>query len=180
MAAMRAGDVLIGVASSGVHSNGYSLVRKVVVDRTRPTIRRRRSRKDMSLGEALLTPTRLYVKSALAAIHTGAVKGLAHITGGGITENLPRVLPNTVGAEVDLGTWKLPPVFGWLMREASIDEREMLRTFNCGVGLIAIVDAARADDVIAAFNANGECAFKIGAVVSGGGQPKVRYRETLG
>jgi phosphoribosylformylglycinamidine cyclo-ligase len=174
---MRAGDVLIGVASSGVHSNGYSLVRRVVevkraaYDAPAPFAR------EVTLGEALLTPTRLYVRSALAAIGTGAVKGLAHITGGGITENLPRVFPDGMGAEIDLTSWRMPPVFGWLMKEAGILEREMLRTFNCGIGLIAVVDAARADDVIAAFNANGERAVRIGVLSAG--DAAVTYRGSL-
>ena len=97
----------------------------------------RRSRRQ-ALGEALLTPTRLYVKSALEAIRTGGVKGLAHITGGGITENMPRALPKGLDAEIDLDSWTPPPVFGWLARSAGIEEREMLRTFNCGIGLIAV------------------------------------------
>jgi phosphoribosylformylglycinamidine cyclo-ligase len=176
---MRAGDVLIGVASSGVHANGFSLVRKIVsaahahYDIGAPFAR------DMKLGEALLTPTRLYVRSALAAIRTGGLKGLAHITGGGITGNLPRALPDGLDAEVDLGSWKMTPVFGWLMKEAGIDEGEMLRTFNCGIGLIAVTDAARADDVIAAFNSNGERVMRIGTLVAGKGEAAVKYRGAL-
>jgi phosphoribosylformylglycinamidine cyclo-ligase len=177
--AMREGDVLIGVASSGVHSNGYSLVRRIVsaahahYDVGAPFAR------EMKLGEALLAPTRLYVKSALAAIKSGGVKGLAHITGGGITGNLPRALPDNLDAEVDLSSWTMPPVFGWLMKEAGIDETEMLRTFNCGIGLVAVVDAPRADDVIAAFNANGERAMRIGSLVAGAGEAAVKYRGAL-
>jgi phosphoribosylformylglycinamidine cyclo-ligase len=177
---MRAGDVLIGVASSGVHSNGYSLVRKVVthaglgLDAAAPFA------SGISLGEVLLTPTRLYVKSALAAIARGGVKGLAHITGGGITGNLPRVLPAGLDAEVDLSAWPLAPVFVWLAREAGLPDSEMLRIFNCGVGLIAVVDATRASDVVAAFNETGERAFAIGTLVPGeGGDPAVRYRGAL-
>jgi phosphoribosylformylglycinamidine cyclo-ligase len=133
----------------------------------------------MKLGEALLAPTRLYVKSALGAIRAGGVKGLAHITGGGITGNLPRALPDGLDAVVDLSSWKMPPVFGWLMKEAGIDESEMLRTFNCGVGMIAVVDSARADDVVAAFNSNGERALRIGSLVAGSGAAAVKYRSTL-
>ena len=115
---MSAGDVLIGVASSGVHSNGYSLVRKVV-EKSGLALERapRLSRPARTLGEALLTPTRLYVKSALEAIRAGGVKGFAHITGGGITENLPRALPDGLDAEVDLDRWTPPPVFGWLAQD---------------------------------------------------------------
>ncbi len=177
---MRAGDSLIGIASSGVHSNGYSLVRKVVersgvrLDQPAPFAA------GMNLGEALLTPTRLYVKSALAAIGRGGVKGLAHITGGGITGNLPRVLPAGLDGEVDLSAWRLPQVFGWLAREAALPDDEMLRTFNCGVGMIVVADSADAMDVIAAFNEAGERAFAIGTLVTGeGGESTVRYRGAL-
>jgi phosphoribosylformylglycinamidine cyclo-ligase len=177
---MRAGDVLIGVASSGVHSNGYSLVRKVVeltglrLDSPAPFLA------GAKLGEALLTPTRLYVKAALAAIKRGGVKGLAHITGGGITGNLPRALPAGLDAGVDLSAWKLPPVFQWLAREAGLSEAEMLRTFNCGIGLIVVANPANAADVAAAFVDAGERAFPIGAVVaSSSPEPEVRYRGSL-
>ena len=133
-----------------------------------------------TLGDALLTPTRLYVKPALAAIRRGGIKGLAHITGGGVTENLPRVLPEKFDAEINLESWRLPPVFGWLAREAGLPEREMLRTFNCGVGLIVVADAARAADVIASFNAEGETAFVIGKLQSAeGSEPAVRYAGSL-
>jgi phosphoribosylformylglycinamidine cyclo-ligase len=177
---MREGDVLIGVASSGVHSNGYSLVRKVVamtgalLSSPAPFIG------GTTLGDALLTPTQLYVKSALAAIRAGGIKGLAHITGGGVTENLPRVLPPKLDAEIDLDSWRLPPVFGWLAREAGLPESEMLRTFNCGIGLIVVADTAHASDVIASFNAAGETAFIIGGLQSAeGSEPAVRYTGTL-
>jgi phosphoribosylformylglycinamidine cyclo-ligase len=174
---MRAGDVLIGVASSGVHSNGYSLVRRVV-ELTGLSLTSGAPFADgMSLGEALLTPTRLYVRAALAAIGRGGVKGLAHITGGGITGNLPRVLPAGLDAQVDLSAWTLPSVFRWLAHEAGLPEAEMLRTFNCGVGLIVVADAMRASDVIATFDACGERAFAIGETVSSDGpEPQVRYR----
>src|ERR1700742_1303385 len=150
-AEMIPGDVLIGVASSGVHSNGYSLVRKLVEKSGlawdaeapfAPGVRR---------GEALLAPTRLYVKSALEALRVGGVKGFAHITGGGITENLPRALPEGLNAEVDLESWTPPGVFGWLARTAGIAAPEMLRTFNCGVGMIAVVSEKCSGHVIEAF-----------------------------
>jgi phosphoribosylformylglycinamidine cyclo-ligase len=178
-AAMRAGDVLIGVSSSGVHSNGYSLVRRVVehigvsYDSFAPFAH------PMTLGEALMLPTRLYVKSALAAIRAGGVKGFAHITGGGITENTPRALPRGLDAEIDLDSWTPPGVFGWLARSASIVPDEMLRTFNCGIGLIAVVDEKHAGTVIEAFQHNGEKAARIGALVPGEGEAKVRYRGRL-
>jgi phosphoribosylformylglycinamidine cyclo-ligase len=176
---MHAGDVLIGVASSGVHSNGFSLVRKVVeksgLDYAAPAP----FAPGKSLGEALLTPTQLYVKSALAAIATGKVKGLAHITGGGITENTPRALPAGLDAEVDLDGFKLPPVFAWLQRTAAIATDEMLRTFNCGIGLVVIADATSQDDIVAAFAAHGQSACRIGQLAAGSGDARVRYRGTL-
>src|SRR5882762_9606162 len=175
--AMKAGDVLIGVASSGVHSNGYSLVRKVIELTGLSLSSPAPFAEGSSVGEALLTPTRLYVSSALAAIRTGGVKGLAHITGGGISENLPRVLPAGLDAEIDLTLWHVPPVFAWLAREAGLPQAEMLRTFNCGVGLIAVADHARATEMIAAFDTCGERAFVIGALVPAQGpEPAVRYR----
>lgn len=176
---MRAGHIVIGVASSGVHSNGYSLVRRVVsatglsYDAPAPFA------KDMSLGEALLTPTELYVKSALAAIKAGGTLGLAHITGGGITDNLPRALPEHMDAEIDLDAWRPKPVFGWLAKSAGIEEREMLRTFNCGLGLVAIVPRNGVDDAIAAFENHGQEATVIGKLIEGEGESKVVYRGKL-
>src|SRR4029079_12792094 len=172
--------VLIGVASSGVHSNGYSLVRKVVELTGAPLTSPAPFAPDMNLGDALLTPTRLYVKSGLAAIARGGIKGLAHITGSGITGNLPRVLPEGLDAEVNLASWPLLPVFRWLAQEAGLPDAEMLQTFNCGIGLIAVADPARSADVIAAFNENGERAFVIGKLVpSTGAESIVHYRGNL-
>jgi len=177
---MREGDALIGVASSGVHSNGYSLVRKVVTMTGASLAAPAGFTGNTALGDALLTPTRLYVRSALAAIRSGGVKGLAHITGGGVTENVPRVLPQTLDAEIDLSSWELPSVFRWLSHEAGLPASEMLRTFNCGVGLIAVADAARASDVIAAFKGAGENAFVIGKLTRAAGpEPAVRYTGSL-
>ncbi len=176
---IKAGDLLIGVASSGLHSNGYSLVRRIVSDAGHTYDAPSPFAIDRTLGESLLVPTKLYVKSALAAIHTGSVKALAHITGGGITENLPRVLPDNVDADIDLATWALPPVFSWLAKTAGISEREMLRTFNCGIGLIAVVAAGEADSVTAAFRAAGETVCTIGRLVAGDGEANIRYRGKL-
>jgi len=177
---MKEGDVVVGVASSGAHSNGFSLVRRVAGASGLSYARPAPFAKDRSLGEALLAPTRLYVKSALAAIRTGHVKGLAHITGGGLTENLPRVLPDGLDAEIDLSAWKLPGVFAWLAREAGLDAPEMLRTFNCGVGLVAICAAGHESAVIAAFEQAGESAFRIGALAPAREtDPKVRYNGAL-
>jgi phosphoribosylformylglycinamidine cyclo-ligase len=178
--AMGAGDVLIGIASSGVHSNGYSLVRKVIELSGLGLFSPAPFDQRISLGEALLVPTRLYVKSSLTAIAQGGVKGLAHITGGGITGNLPRVLPAGLDAEIDLSAWPLAPVFTWLAQEAGIPETELLRTFNCGVGLIAVVDCNKAADVTAIFNETGEQAFPIGTLVpSESAASVVRYHGAL-
>jgi phosphoribosylformylglycinamidine cyclo-ligase len=163
-----AGDVLLGLASDGVHSNGYSLVRKTVEvaglswDAPAPFAA-------APLGEALLTPTRLYVRPALAAIRAGGVHGLAHITGGGLTENLPRVLPEGLGARIDLSAWALPPVFGWLARTAGLAEAELLKTYNAGIGLIAVVAADRAGAIADLLGAMGETVFRIGHVEPGQG-----------
>jgi phosphoribosylformylglycinamidine cyclo-ligase len=164
---MKCGDTVIGIASSGVHSNGYSLVRKVIeasgvaLDAPAPYDANR------SLGEALLTPTRLYVKSCLAAIReTGAVKALAHITGGGFPDNIPRVLSEGLAIELDLSRVTALPVFKWLANTGRIAEEEMLRTFNCGVGMIAVVEAAQADAVVATLTRLGETATPLGQVVA--------------
>ncbi|WP_170402879.1 phosphoribosylformylglycinamidine cyclo-ligase [Ruegeria arenilitoris] len=167
-AGVQAGDVLLGLASDGVHSNGYSLVRKLVQisglgwDADSPFC-------DGPLGEALLTPTRLYVKPALAAIRAGGVHALAHITGGGLTENLPRVLPDDLGTQIDLNAWDLPPVFRWMAETGGIAEAEMLKTFNCGIGMIVVCAADRADDLAALLTDAGESVARIGSVTEGAG-----------
>jgi phosphoribosylformylglycinamidine cyclo-ligase len=162
------GDILLGLASDGVHSNGYSLVRKVV----------ERAGLDWdapcpfgagALGAALLTPTRLYVRPALAAIRAGGVRGLAHVTGGGLTENVPRVLPDGLGVRIDLDAWTLPPVFGWLMQAGGVAEAEMLKSFNCGVGLVLVVAPDRAEAVAALLAEAGETVIPLGRVEAGQG-----------
>jgi phosphoribosylformylglycinamidine cyclo-ligase len=169
------GDVLLGLASNGVHSNGYSFVRKVVEmsglswDDAAPF-------GDASLGEELLAPTRLYVKQTLAAVRAGGVHGLAHITGGGLTENLPRVLPEGLGADIDLSAWELPAVFRWLAETAGMAESELLKTFNSGIGMIVVVAADRADAIAEVLTAEGETVTKIGTVTAGEG---VRYSGKL-
>lgn len=163
-----AGDVLLGLSSDGVHSNGYSLVRKLVEmsglgwESACPW-------QDGSLGAALLTPTRLYVKPALDAIRAGGVHALAHITGGGLTENLPRVLPEGMGAQIDLDSWQLPGVFHWLANQGGMAEAEMLKTFNCGLGMIMSVDAEKADELTKVLRASGETVHKIGQVTAAPG-----------
>src|SRR5258706_10269803 len=177
--AMKAGDVLIGVASSGVHSNGYSLVRKVVEKSGLTLGADAPFASGKNFGEALLSTTRLYVRAALEAIRTGGVKGLAHITGGGITDNLPRCLPEGLDAEVDLSAVAVLPVFQWLAKQAGIAEREMLRTFNCGIGLVAVADEKNAGHVIDAFQEAGDHATRIGTLIKGDGEAKVVYRGAL-
>ena len=171
-----AGDVLLGLASSGVHSNGYSLVRKVVEkaglawgDPCPFAVG--------TVGEVLLAPTRLYVKQALAAVRAGGVHALAHITGGGLTENLPRVLPEGLGAVIDLNAWRLPPVFAWLTETAGLSQPELLKTFNCGIGMIAVVAADRAAPLTALLQAEGETVIPLGQIEPGQG---VRYQGVLG
>ncbi|MCV2880932.1 phosphoribosylformylglycinamidine cyclo-ligase [Actibacterium sp. XHP0104] len=169
------GDVLLGLGSNGVHSNGYSLVRKVVEvsglgwDADCPF-------GEGTLGEALLAPTRLYVTQALAAVRAGGVHALAHITGGGLTENLPRVLPEGLGATIDLSSWDLPPVFRWLAETAKMEEAELLKTFNSGIGMIVVVAADRADALAELLTAEGETVTRIGTVTKGQG---VAYEGAL-
>ena len=176
---MRAGDVLIGVASSGIHSNGFSLVRKIL-DTGKLQLDAPAPFSNAPLSDVLLTPTVLYVRSGLAAIAAGGVRGLAHITGSGIPGNVPRVLPNNLDAHIELSSWDMPSVFRWLMDQANIAESEMLATFNCGVGLVAVADPRAADSIIAAFHSCGERAFVIGSLASNsGGEPKVRFSGNL-
>jgi phosphoribosylformylglycinamidine cyclo-ligase len=178
-AGIAEGDVLIGLASSGVHSNGFSLVRKVAAKSGVAWAEPAPFAPRQSFGEAILTPTRIYVKSCLAAIReTGAIKGLAHITGGGFPDNIPRVLPKGLGARVDLSAVAVLPVFKWLAHEGGIAQNEMLRTFNCGVGMIAVAAPKDAAAVIAAFIRAGECAIKIGEVIQAT-DPRVVYDGAL-
>lgn len=165
---VQAGDVLLGIASDGVHSNGYSFVRKVV-DLSGLGWDARAPFSQQSLGAALLIPTRLYVKSALAAVRAGGVHGLAHITGGGLTENLPRILAEGLGASINLEAWSLPPVFRWLAETAGMTEPGLLKTFNCGIGMIAVVSADRAAALAEVMRAAGETVTPIGHVKAGTG-----------
>ena len=172
---VRSGDVLLGLPSSGVHSNGYSLVRKLVElsglgwDAPSPF-------GGETLGAELLAPTRLYVKSCLAAIAAGGVHGFAHITGGGLTENIPRVLGEGQGVHIDLDSWALPPVFKWLAAQGGISNDEMLKTFNCGIGMVIVADAQSADAVAEALAALGETVIRLGQVTDA---PDVVYSGAL-
>jgi phosphoribosylformylglycinamidine cyclo-ligase len=164
------GDVLIGLPSSGVHSNGYSLVRRLVTGESLAWNEPAPFAPQTSLAEALLTPTRIYVKPVLKAVReTGAVKALAHITGGGLSENLPRVLPQGLAAHVDLAAWRMQPVFQWLQQAGRLDDAEMLRTFNCGIGVIAVVAKDAADSVLELLTAEGEQHIHIGEIEAGRG-----------
>ena len=174
------GDTIIGLAASGVHSNGFSLVRKVVAKSGLFWTAPAPFDAARSLGEAILTPTRIYVKSCLAAIRgTKAVKGLAHITGGGFPDNIPRVLPKGLGARIDLARVPVLPVFKWLASEGNIAQNEMLRTFNCGIGMIVIAAPKDAAAVAQAFTAAGETAVTIGGVVRSIGEARVVYDGKL-
>ena len=174
------GDAIIGLASSGVHSNGYSLVRKVVAKSGLAWDVPAPFAPTQSLGEAILTPTRIYVKSCLSAIRqTKAVKGFAHITGGGFPDNIPRVLPKGLGARIDLTRVVVPGVFKWMASVGNIAQNEMLRTFNCGIGMIVIASPKDAAAVIAAFNNAGEKALTIGSVMRAAEEPRVNYDGTL-
>ncbi len=178
---VAAGDALIGIASSGVHSNGFSLVRRLVRDRGLGWEAPAPFDAGTPLAEALLMPTRIYVKTVLAAIReTGAVKALAHITGGGLTENLPRVLPEGVAAEIDLTAWKPQPVFAWIATAGGVAEAEMLRTFNCGIGLVLVCAAGEAGRLCAFLSGRGEDARIIGTLREAEGKPSVRFLGSLG
>ena len=174
------GDVILGLACSGVHSNGYSLVRKVVAKSGLAWSAPAPFAEDVSLGEAILTPTRIYVKSCLAAIRaTKAVKGLAHITGGGFPDNIPRVLPKGLGARIDLTKVNAPAVFRWLAQVGNIAPHEMLRTFNCGVGMIVVVAPKDAAAVTDAFTKAGDKVAAIGTVAKADGDARVVYDGAL-
>ncbi len=175
-----AGDVLLGLASSGVHSNGYSLVRRVVERSGLGWEADAPFAPGQKLGAALLTPTRLYVKSLLSVIRsTSAVKALAHITGGGLTENLPRVLPKGMVARIDLSALEVPPVFRWLATTGNVDGAEMLRAFNCGIGMVVVVPADEAERVSAALVEAGESVSRLGTIEAATGAadaaPEVDY-----
>ena len=177
---VRPGDILLGLPSSGLHSNGFSLVRRIVAlsglsfDDPAPFADGR------GLGEALLDPTRIYVKPLLAALGAGArIKALAHITGGGFPDNIPRVLPDGIGAEIDLGTITPPAVFGWLARMGGVADAEMLRTFNCGIGMVAVTGEEDADAVEASLRSEGETPVRLGRVARHAGGDRATHSRML-
>ncbi len=178
---VAAGDVLIALASSGVHSNGFSLVRRIVA-RSGVSLQAPAPFAPLqSLGRALLAPTRIYVRPLLAALKaTGGLKALAHITGGGLPDNLPRVLPDGLGAEIDLSRITPPPVFGWLAGAGDVAEAEMLRAFNCGVGMVAVVAADEAEAVAELLRREGETVTTIGQIVTiSAAEEPVRFHGRL-
>lgn len=168
------GDIILGLASSGFHSNGYSLVRRVVersgqgYDSPEPFGR------VGTLADALLTPTRIYVKSCLAAIRAGHIKALAHITGGGFIDNIPRVLPDGVGADIDAGAIALPPIMKWIAQKGGIESAELARTFNCGVGMVAVVAPEKVEEATKLLTSHGETVMRVGIVVSRAAEPRVK------
>jgi phosphoribosylformylglycinamidine cyclo-ligase len=155
------GDVVLGLASSGAHSNGYSLIRRIV-ERAKPDLAA--DFQGRSLGAALLEPTRIYVKPLLALMQQVPVKGMAHITGGGLVENLPRVLPENTKAAIERSSWPLPPLFQWLQREGNVADAEMHRVFNCGIGMAVVVAAEHAETAMRALGDAGETVFRIGRI----------------
>src|SRR6188768_3601996 len=180
LAGFAVGAAVIGLASSGVHSNGFSLVRRIVEVSGLGFEAQAPFSPVMTLGGALLTPTRLYVRSCLRAIReTGAVKGLAHITGGGFTDNIPRVLPKGLGVRIDLPALNVLPVFKWLAAEGDIAELELLRTFNCGIGMIAIVKQEAVEEVTDIFTQGGESVALLGEVIPAEGEHRVVYNGHL-
>ena len=167
---VAANDVLIGLASSGPHSNGYSLVRKIIevsqANLDQPFA-------DKTLGEALLAPTRIYVKTVRELLENIDIHAMSHITGGGLLENIPRVMPNNTRAQIDASSWQMPQVFNWLQQQGNVEQQEMYRTFNCGVGMVLVVAAEAADRAIEQLNVAGEHAWRLGEIVSAHGKPDV-------
>jgi phosphoribosylformylglycinamidine cyclo-ligase len=163
---IAAGDAVIGLASSGCHSNGYTLVRTVVAKSSSDLFEPLEGDSGPTLGEALIEPTRIYVKPVLATLAKVDVKGLAHITVGGPTENVPRVLPESVAARLDSARWTRPAIFGWLQKMGNIENAEMHRTFNCGIGMAMVVPKAEARAALDSLASHGVEAFEIGAIVA--------------
>jgi phosphoribosylformylglycinamidine cyclo-ligase len=170
--AVRDGDVLLGLASSGVHANGYSLVRLILRERDLRLADPAPFAPGRTMGEILLEPTRIYVRACLAAVAAGGVRAVAHVTGGGLLENPPRVLPEGGVARIDVASWRLPPVFAWLAEAGRLGPMELARTFNCGIGMVLVVDPAHADAVTAIMEAEGETVHAIGQVNIAGGRAR--------
>lgn len=159
---IRPGDVVLGLASNGAHSNGYSLIRKII-ERSNPDLDAEFDG-GKTLRQAIIAPTRLYVKPILAALEKFEIKGMAHITGGGLTENIPRVLPENCVAQIDAQSWPLPKLFQWLQQAGNVERQEMYRTFNCGIGMAVIVPAKQADAAQAFLTEQGETVYRLGTI----------------
>ncbi|MBK1650033.1 phosphoribosylformylglycinamidine cyclo-ligase [Rhabdochromatium marinum] len=175
---VQVGDRILGLASSGPHSNGYSLIRRVL-ERSGADLSTQLS-DQTTLADALLAPTRIYVRSVLPLLQPLEIHALAHITGGGLTDNLPRVMPEGTRAVIDLNSWTRPPVFDWLQQQGSIAEADMRRTFNGGLGLAVVLPPERVDEALATLRAAGEQAWVIGDIQAGGTSPSVHYQEGAG
>ncbi|PWC53248.1 phosphoribosylformylglycinamidine cyclo-ligase [Azospirillum sp. TSO22-1] len=177
-AGVQAGDVVLGLASSGVHSNGYSLVRRLVGTSGLSYADKAPWDESKTLGEALLTPTRIYVKSALAAVRAGTVRALAHITGGGLIENIPRVLPDGLGVSLDAAQWPLLPVFGWLAKTGGLSATDLARTFNCGLGMVVVCPPEKADEAAEILRRHGETVYRVGTIGPVTGDERVTVAGT--
>ncbi|MDO5667534.1 MAG: phosphoribosylformylglycinamidine cyclo-ligase [Alcaligenaceae bacterium] len=173
---IAAGDVVIALASSGAHSNGYSLIRKII---DRAGIKPSDPFEGGTFGDAIMAPTRIYVKPVLAAIeqHGEAIKGLVHVTGGGLLENIPRIVPAALAAHLQKGEWQLPPLFQWLQEQGNVDTQEMYRVFNCGLGMVIVVAAEAAEAVKAQLREAGETVYHLGEIVEQGDGPRVLVKE---
>ncbi|MFD1777077.1 phosphoribosylformylglycinamidine cyclo-ligase [Fredinandcohnia salidurans] len=168
-ASIKPGDVLIGLSSSGIHSNGYSLVRKVLLEDGGLDLHKTYGKIERTLGEELLQPTKIYVKSLLKAMEKFEVKGMSHITGGGFIENIPRMLPEGVGAEIDYGSWPIPPIFDLLQETGNLNREEMFNIFNMGIGMVLAINEADLHELLQLLEAQGEKAYIIGRIKEGNG-----------
>ncbi len=166
--AIEAGDVVLGLASTGLHANGFSLVRHIVRDGHHSYHAAAPFNADVPLGEAVLTPTRIYVRSCLELVHRGLARGFAHITGGGLIDNIPRVLPGTLGVRLDARAWPLPPIFRWLAEAGRIAPLELAHTFNCGIGMVAVVAPEAAEAATACLSELGETVYAVGRIEGAG------------
>ena len=166
---IKKGDIIVGIPSSGLHSNGYSLVRKLFFEKMSLKVTDYIAALGKTLGDALITPTKIYTKACNAVLPKVPVKGIVHITGGGFFENIPRIIPEGLGVRIDLGSWRVPPIFEYLQQCGNIDRNEMFATFNMGIGMIMVVDEDHAETVMALLKEAGEQPSRIGAVVPGEG-----------
>ncbi|KAA6414045.1 MAG: phosphoribosylamine-glycine ligase [Lasallia pustulata] len=176
---MTPGDVLLALASSGLHSNGFSLVRKIL-ERHRLGYHDPAPWDRQSVGDSLLAPTRIYVRSLLPLVAADRIKGMAHITGGGLVENIPRMLPARLAAEVDVGTWEMPGVFRWLMEKGPLEVGEVARAFNVGVGMVVVVGRGEVERVLAGLRESGERVWEVGRLVERAPQGGVRVEGVGG